>query len=299
VLALVTYDVFTDTPFQGNPLAIVPDADGLSTAQMQTLARELNLSETIFVMRPENPAHRARVRIFFPTDEIPFAGHPTIGCAIHLSGLTETTGDAEVAMTLEENAGPVPVTVRRRDGRVSAEFTAPLLPECCGTVDDCGLTARALGLSPGDIGNAIAATPEVWQAGPSYLLIPVASRAALARAWPMGADWTALTDRAGTFSAWLFVPGAADEVHARMFSPAGGTPEDPATGSAVVTFAGLLTHHGHCAAQGETALRVMQGLEMGRPSEIGARMVMQGGALSAVRIGGSAVKVASGRIRVP
>lgn len=298
MLKLVTCDVFTDTPFLGNPLAIVPEADGLTTAQMQTIARELNLSETIFVLPPDDPAHRAKVRIFFPVAEIPFAGHPTIGCAVHLSGLAAAEGDAEVDMVLEEVAGPVPVRVRKTGDRLSAEFTAPKLPSRARVVDDAALAARALGLAPDDIGNAIAPMPEVWQAGPDYILVPVASPDALGRAAPAGADWTALTDRAGCFSGWLFAPDGEAGFRARMFSPAGGTPEDPATGSAVVTFAGLLADRGYCGL-GETTIRVTQGVEMGRRSEIGAVLVTDQTGLVEVRISGSAVPVSEGRIRRP
>ncbi|SDW19949.1 PhzF family phenazine biosynthesis protein [Roseicitreum antarcticum] len=299
MLELITYDVFTDTPFLGNPLAIVPQAEGLTTSQMQTIARELNLSETIFVMRPDNAANKAKVRIFFPKAEIPFAGHPTIGCAIYLSGLAGTTRDSTVEMTLEENAGPVPVIVRMTNGRVSAEFTAPLLPERTCQIDDIALTARALGLEPGDIGSPILKAPEVWQAGPSYLLVPVATRAALGRARPTGADWEKLTEHAGTISAWLFVADSDHQFRARMFSPAGGTPEDPATGSAVVTFVGLLARHGYYNARLDPRIQVTQGVEMGRRSEIQARAVMHDDALAAVRIGGSAVQISTGRIRIP
>jgi len=299
VLDLITYDVFTETPFLGNPLAIVPQADGLTTSQMQAIARELNLSETIFVMRPDKPANKAKVRIFFPKAEIPFAGHPTIGCAIHLSGLAGTTRDATVEITLEENAGPVPVTIRVSNGRLSAEFTAPLLPVRSREIGDKELTARALGLDPGDIGNPIVKAPEVWQAGPSYLLVPVATRAALGRAGPAGADWGKLTEHAGTISAWLFVAEAEHQFRARMFSPAGGTPEDPATGSAVVTFVGLLARHGYYNARPDPRIQVIQGVEMGRRSEIQASAVMHDDELAAVRIGGSAVQISSGRIRIP
>lgn len=299
MLDLITYDVFTETPFLGNPLAIVPQADGLSTGQMQTLARELNLSETIFVMRPENPANTARVRIFFPKAEIPFAGHPTIGCAIHLSGLADAQDDATIEMILEEKAGPVPVTIRRAQGRVTAEFTAPLLPTRLRRMSDKALTADALGLDQGDIGNAICALPEVWQAGPDYLLVPVASHAALSRCRPSGAAWDRLTLQAGTISAWLFVPGAEHTFRARMFSPAGGTPEDPATGSAVVTFAGLLAQQGYYAAPAIPGIQVTQGAEMGRRSIIHARVEMNGAKLTAVRIAGSAVRMSHGRMRIP
>lgn len=295
---LITFDVFTDTPFSGNPLAIVPDAAGLSTYQMQTLARELNLSETIFVMPPDDPAHRAKVRIFFPTAEIPFAGHPTIGCAIYLSGLAEKQNDARTQMVLEEAAGLVPVIVQRLNGVLSAEFCAPVLPQLCRKIDDISLIAQALGLEAGDIGNAIITAPEAWEAGPSYLLIPVATRDALARARPMGSAWEKLTTQARTISAWLFVPDEEQGFRARMFSPAGGTPEDPATGSAVVTFAGLLAHHGHCRGK-ETRFSVTQGVEMGRPSTIKAVVAMTDATLSEVRISGSAVAISSGRIKVP
>lgn len=296
---LITYDVFTETPFLGNPLAIVMQADGLTTSQMQTVARELNLSETIFVMRPDNPANKAKVRIFFPKAEIPFAGHPTIGCAIHLSGLVGTTRDATVEMTLEEQAGFVPVTVRMSNGRVSAEFSAPVLPARRRRLDDIVLTARALGFDPSDIGNLVVKAPEVWQAGPSYLLVPVATRAALGRARPAGAEWDKLTERAGTISAWLFVAEDGHHFRARMFSPAGGTPEDPATGSAVVTFVGLLARHGYYTADANSCIQITQGVEMGRRSEINARAVMQDNQLAAVHIGGSAVQISSGRIRMP
>jgi len=127
MLTFHTLDVFTDTPYRGNPLAVVLGADDLKPAQMQTMAAEFNLSETIFVQAPQNPAHTARVRIFFPTAEIPFAGHPTIGCAIHLA-TARHTGDFTTHLVLEEEAGLVPVTVTRLGQDIRAEFVAPVLP---------------------------------------------------------------------------------------------------------------------------------------------------------------------------
>lgn len=298
MLDLLTYDVFTETPFLGNPLAIVPHAEILTAVQMQTLAQELNLSETIFVMPPDDAANTAKVRIFYPKAEIPFAGHPTIGCAVHLSGLIDAQSDATVEMTLEEKAGLVPVLVQRANGRLTAEFTAPLLPVRDRVMSDKALAADALGLEFRDIGNSTVSVPEVWQAGPSYLLVPVASVSALGRARPAGSNWDRLTERADTISAWLFTSDGENGFRARMFSPAGGTPEDPATGSAVVTFAGLLAFHGHCTGD-ETSIRVTQGVEMGRRSEIQARVMLKDGKLAAVRIGGSAVPISSGKIRIP
>lgn len=298
MLELFTYDVFTETPFRGNPLAIVLNAQDLSTAQMQTMAQELNLSETIFVMPPDDAANTAKVRIFFPKAEIPFAGHPTIGCAIHLSGLGDHDADATVAITLEEQAGVVPVLVRKVNGKVTAEFTAPLLPVQNRVMADKTLVAKALGLAEHDIGNTIAAHAEVWQAGPSYLLVPVASPEALGRAGPAGEHWVKLTENAQTISAWLFCPDGAQGLRARMFSPEGGTPEDPATGSAAVTFAGLFARRGHCASD-ETRITITQGVEMGRHSQIEARIAMSDGQLAAVHIAGTAVPILSGRIRTP
>src|SRR6056297_4103313 len=145
MLRFFVYDVFTTTPFTGNPLAIVEGADGLSTAQMQTIARQFNLSETIFVQTPDNPAHTAKVRIFFPTAEIPFAGHPTIGCALNLAGETATH------VTLEEQAGLVPVTITRDGPTVQAEFTAPKLPRALPATPGRATMAAALGLTEQDL----------------------------------------------------------------------------------------------------------------------------------------------------
>ena len=123
-----TLDVFTETPYTGNPLAVVLDAGGLTKRQMQTIAREFNLSETIFVRPPVDPDHTAEVRIFLPETEIPFAGHPTIGCAILLAEQAQVPGDWTTLVTLEEQAGLVSVAVTRKGGRTHAELTAPVVP---------------------------------------------------------------------------------------------------------------------------------------------------------------------------
>jgi trans-2,3-dihydro-3-hydroxyanthranilate isomerase len=155
MLTFHTCDVFTDRAFQGNPLAIVLGADDLTPAQMQTIAREFNLSETIFVQQPRDPAHTARVRIFFPTAEIPFAGHPTIGCAIHLATAMAGSGDFDRDLVLEEEAGLVPVRVWRRGGMVRAEFRAPVVPHGVTDAPDrdralkVARLAAALGLDEG------------------------------------------------------------------------------------------------------------------------------------------------------
>ncbi|MDO5613752.1 MAG: PhzF family phenazine biosynthesis protein [Paracoccus sp. (in: a-proteobacteria)] len=286
MLDFVICDVFTDRPFSGNPLAIVMDADGLSAAQMQIIARQFNLSETIFVIAPRDPAHTARVRIFFPTAEIPFAGHPTIGCALHLAG------GADGRIVLEEEAGLVPVTIR--DG--VAEFVAPRLPVAHGAVPDAGLIAAALDLSSGDLGfdrHRVGC----WQGGPAFLFVPVADGAALVRARPVEPYWSRLMAAADVDSAYLYTPDGGG-FRARMFSPTAGIPEDPATGSASALLAAQFLAAGDLA-QGETRIALRQGVEMGRPSEIGLTVVVSGAWLAEIRVAGRAVSMAQGRIRIP
>lgn len=302
MLEFRTLDVFTTLPFTGNPLAVVLGADGLSTAQMQTIAREFNLSETIFVMAPRDPAHRARVRIFFPTAEIPFAGHPTIGCAILLAsmdaGLEDAgLGDFERHLVLEEEAGLVPVTVWRKGGLMEAEFTAPVVPHGTEGVVAEDRLAPALGLEPGEIGFG-AHRPGIWQGGPRFLYVPVASLSVLARARAMQPHWDAVTAAAGVDSAYLYTPGAECDFRARMFSPTAGIPEDPATGSATAILAAQLRASG-VLADGANRFHLRQGVEMGRASDLFLSVDVVSGAVQAVRIRGAAVPVSEGRITVP
>lgn len=299
MLAYDIWDVFTDRPFAGNPLAVVHGAGGLTVAQMQTMAREFNLSETIFVMPPRDPSHAARVRIFFPTAEIPFAGHPTIGCAIALSGLADPGPDAEVHLVLEEEAGLVPVVVTRRAGAARAEFAAPVLPHAAPGQADPAQTAAALGLGPGDLGCAGHPAPAVWQGGPAFAYVPLRDLACLGRARPHEPAWSDLMAAAGVDSAWCYTP-VPGGYRARMFSPTAGIPEDPATGSASAIFAAELSARGLLANAGETRLTLWQGIEMGRPSDIRLTVVTTAaGAVAQVRVAGGAVRIAQGRINVP
>lgn len=297
MLAYQIWDVFTDRPFAGNPLAVVFGADGLGDRQMLALAREFNLSETIFVMAPRDAAHAARVRIFFPTAEIPFAGHPTIGCAIALSGLADPGPDAQVRLVLEEEAGLVPVVVTRRGGAVAAEFAAPVLPHAAPGRADPVLAAAALGLERGDLGCAGHADPAVWQGGPAFLYVPLRDLGVLARARPHEPAWSALMAVAGVDSAWCYTP-APGGYRARMFSPGAGIPEDPATGSATAIFAAELAARGLLAGP-ETRVSVVQGVEMGRPSALGLTAIARDGQLAEVRVAGAAVRIAEGRIALP
>ena len=294
MIAFHTLDVFTETPFAGNPLAVVLGADALTTAQMQTIAREFNLSETIFVMAPRDPAHTARVRIFFPTAEIPFAGHPTIGCAILLAEEAHQ-GDFATTITLEEEAGLVPVTVTRQGGRIVAELTAPVVPYPAGVTPDLALLAAALDLAPGDIGPH---APGVHEGGPRFLYAPLASLEALARARVVEPHWSRLIAAHGVDSAYLYAKGADCDYRARMYSPTAGIPEDPATGSASAILAAQLLANG-AVPDGTTRLTLHQGVEMGRPSVLRLTIEAAGGALTAVRIAGSAVRIGEGRLTLP
>ncbi|WP_236545105.1 PhzF family phenazine biosynthesis protein [Tropicimonas marinistellae] len=296
-LTFHTLDVFTDTPYAGNPLAVVLGADDLDTAQMQTIAREFNLSETIFVMQPRDPENAARVRIFFPTAEIPFAGHPTIGCAVLLAEMRNAAGDFDDHLVLEEEAGPVPVRLTRRGVVTTGEFVAPVLPHRTMSEAPPDLIAAALGIAPSDIGFG-AHLPGVYQGGPAFLFVPVSGLDALTAARPMEPGWSALMARAGVDAAYLYSPAGDRRFRARMFSPTAGIPEDPATGSASALLAAALLEAGALPEE-ETNLRLTQGVEMGRPSDISLTTVVQGGQLAEVRVGGSAVRVSNGTIRVP
>lgn len=297
MLEFHTLDVFTTTPFAGNPLAVVLGADDLTTAQMQTIAREFNLSETIFVQRPADPAHTARVRIFFPTAEIPFAGHPTVGCAILLAERAAAAGDFTARITLEEEAGLVPVTVTRKGPVTEAEFTAPILPVPHPGAAPVDLIAAALGLQPSEIVTE-GHRPALWQGGPAFLYVPLLNRSTLARARPVEPHWSALMREAGVDSAYLYTKGAGAGYQARMFSPGAGIPEDPATGSASAIFAAQL-HAAGAIVPGTNRFALRQGVEMGRPSEIALTVEADGTGPTEIRIRGAAVRLSEGRIAIP
>ncbi|MDN5569477.1 MAG: PhzF family phenazine biosynthesis protein [Paracoccus sp. (in: a-proteobacteria)] len=283
MLDFFVYDVFTDRAFSGNPLAVVMGADDLSSAQMQRIARQFNLSETIFVMPPADAAHRARVRIFLPLAEIPFAGHPTVGCALHLAA------GQDGHLVLEEQAGLVPVQIRQE----LAEFATPVLPQLGGNVDPADVAA-ALGVSAAQVGFGTH-RPVIAHAGPGFIFAPLRDLAALAQARPAGSAFEALTRDIPKL--YAYAP-EGDGFRARMFAPANGVPEDPATGSASATLAAPLLAAG-VLPEGETRLNLRQGVEMGRPSRIGLRVTVSGGKLAAVHVSGRAVRVAEGRITIP
>ena len=305
-LPFCTVDVFTRKPFTGNPLAIVQEADGLSTQQMQTLAREFNLAETIFVQTPDNSENTAKVRIFFPTDEIPFAGHPTIGCAIYLAEqLQSDDGDFDTEIKLEEVAGLVPVEVSRRGGKVSAQFTAPVNPYPTSKIDlasdinlDVKTAATTLGLSETDI-DFNDSQPMSHAGGPTFLFIPVNSREALSKARAIEPQCNQLTTAYGGVGLYVYyLHPTKNEVEARMFAPEAGISEDPATGSASALLASQLKADGKLL-DGTNSFVLRQGYDMGRPSDLMLEIDFDSGEILAVRVAGSSVAISSGHIRIP
>ena len=292
----VTVDVFTAEPFGGNPLAVVLDAQGLCASQMQSIATEFNYSETTFVLPPRDAAHTARVRIFTPRVEIPFAGHPTVGTAVVLARELEAGGAALESLLLEEGVGTIPVRLMREGATVvGAEFRAPptLTTGSPVAVDDA---AACLSLSPEDILQE--EPPRVLSVGLPFLVVAVASRDALRRAKARLTAHERVLPPIGTDSVFAYARGSSpQELHARMFSPLDGVVEDPATGSAVAaTLAFLATQRSDPEA--ETLWRVEQGVDMGRPSLILGRTCQLDGIVTAVHIGGRAVAVMRGALDI-
>ncbi|MER8993079.1 PhzF family phenazine biosynthesis protein [Mesorhizobium sp. M0678] len=293
------YDVFTTNRLAGNPLAVVLDCDGLNVAAMQAVAREFNLSETVFVLPPDNPKHRARIRIFTPDYEMPFAGHPTVGSAI---ALAEMAGEAAGIFVLEENIGPVRCAVSKHDGSTFAEFDLAKLPAQLALSADPEAIGAALGLGPHEIGFENHRV-SFWSACVPYVTIPVANLEAAARIRLDNQAWSELAPRK---SEWAFASPYVycretvhhdSAFHVRMMVPGNPSYEDPATGSAAAAFAGAIMHFDG-PTDGVSQLWIEQGLEMGRPSRIRLELNVEGGKLAAARIGGHAVKVAEGRLFV-
>ncbi|MGI9406091.1 MAG: PhzF family phenazine biosynthesis protein [Hyphomicrobiaceae bacterium] len=293
-----TLDVFTDTRFGGNPLGVVLDADGLDDAQMQTIAREFNLSETVFVRAPKTEGHRANIRIFTPASELPFAGHPTVGTACLLA---ELDGDApERVLVLEEGVGDVRCAVTQAAGQpTAATFDLPKLPVPHDHMPPLDQIATAHGLEPPDIGFANH-VPSGYDAGIPYLMIPVRDRATIERVRLNTAAWADAFSSTTTGSSYLYCPECVRDdsaYHARMFAPDAGIPEDPATGSAVACFAGTIMQF-DAPGDGARTFVIEQGFEMGRPSIINLELTVEGGALAGARIGGNAVRVTEGMLEV-
>ena len=296
----VTLNVFTDERFGGNPLAVLPDANGLTDAQMQAIAAEFNLSETTFVLPPDNPRHHARVRIFTRKHEMSFAGHPNVGTGFVFATMA---GDPPEHYTFEEIAGLVRVHILRdANRRISgARIAAPRSLSI-----DIGLpvevVAACASLSPNDIAT-LSHTPLVASVGTPFALAEVASVEALSSAEPDLAAFRSAAARFPTLDGrmplylYAWMPGGERRIRARMFAPLGGIDEDPATGSAAATLAALLTS----IAPGDNlnlSYAIEQGVEMGRPSLISASAVKSGEGPVSASVAGSCVPVSRGTLEV-
>ncbi|HEV2558083.1 MAG TPA: PhzF family phenazine biosynthesis protein [Microvirga sp.] len=290
----ITLDVFTDTLLAGNPLAVVLDAEGLDTERMQAVAKEFNLSETVFVTPPADDRHRAALRIFTPSHELPFAGHPTVGTAVLLA-LMDRAGEAgAVLFGLEEKVGVISCAVEvTGEGRGRARFRLPRLPEPWGEGVDPARAAAALGLEPHEIGFE-RHRPSRHSAGVPYDLVPVADLDALARVRVSGDTFFATFGDSTHPSVYAYTR-EGHGFRSRMFFPAPGLTEDPATGSAAASFAGALMQFEPLGI-GEHDILIRQGVEMGRPSEIALQLTIENGRLVGAEIGGGAVVVSRGEL---
>jgi trans-2,3-dihydro-3-hydroxyanthranilate isomerase len=266
---------------------------------MQAIAQEFNLSETVFVLDPMDPVNTARLRIFTPARELPFAGHPTVGAAVLIGELRapEMLGGQGLGLVLEERIGLISCTVRRPKLQATqASFLLPSLPECLVETLDAGAVAAALGLRAADIGFD-AHRPSVWSAGDPFTFVPVASIQAIRRASPNLALFPSTFSGARP-AAFLYTKDVVREgshVHARMFAPGSGIMEDPATGSAAAAFAGVAALFEQ-PEDGDHLVVIEQGFEMARPSIMHLRIQIDGGALVGASLGGSAVLVSQGMI---
>ena len=289
-------DVFTDVRFGGNQLAVLPSAEGLSTAQMQAITREFNFAESSFVL-PAVSGHTRRVRIFTPAKEIPFAGHPNVGTAFTLA-TTGAFGEIRDSMTVEfeENAGIVCIRIERRGKGIFCELTAPeklsigkrLPPDA---------VAAALSLTPDDFVTDTHA-PQVASVGLPFIMVQLKDRAALERARINTGAFDALAAEGVIPDIHMYVRSGDDfDIRARMFGPLDGVPEDPATGSANCALAAMLTHYDP-ARSGTFRYRISQGVQIGRPSVLEARIEKRDGALTSAHIGGESVLVSEGWIDV-
>ena len=277
-LQFATVDVFTDRPFGGNPLAVVLNAQGLSTEHMQAIAAEFNLAEATFVLPPRNPAHTAEVRIFTPRAEMPFAGHPNVGMAFVLAREGESYGKAIAGdrLVFEEKAGLVNMDLTREDGVVVATRLAAPQPLSLGEEISAEIVAAACSLRPGNI-KIDAHRPRVASCGAGLLFTEL--------------------PRERVVGIHLYVPAREGDIdiQSRMFAPEHGIPEDPATGGANVALIGLLAHPDSRADL--TLVRTIgQGFDMGRPSLMQASAEKKAGRVVATYIGGRCVAMMSGTL---
>ena len=279
----VVVDVFTDVPFAGNPLAVFPDARGLSDDEMQMLARELNLSESAFVFPPRDSSSAAKLRLFTPGKEIPFAGHPTIGTSFVLVERGRAGG---ASFVLEENVGPIAVRVERAADPFMAWLSTP--PIRFEQTLDAEAAARTLGLERGDLLDG--APPQVVSAGNPFFYVALRERAAVDRAELDVRAFQRLLPDPDVNGVFIFAPTEGG-VYSRMVAPMSGVREDPATGSATGPLGAYLAEYGLIEARDGARFTSEQGVQMKRRSLLHGLLHYRNGTLQTVEVGGSAVHV--------
>ena len=295
----VQVDVFTDRVFGGNPLAVFLDGRGLDDERMQQIAREMNLSETVFLFPPSRPDYAAALRIFTPAREVPFAGHPTIGTAWVLAAHGLGTRGAS-RFVLEEKIGPVPVELEGDPARPDFIWMTQQEATFGPALDDRPAMARALGLTEADLLPGAPIQP--GSTGNTFLFVPLRDQATVDRAVLDVRGMLAVMGDHPHIGIFVFAPGpdpGAGRVYSRMFAPhTSGVPEDPATGSASGPLGAYLVRHGLVKKAGEVKIVSEQGTKMGRQSFIHIKLAMDGERISGIRVGGSTVPVLAGELEV-
>jgi trans-2,3-dihydro-3-hydroxyanthranilate isomerase len=298
-IPFITVDVFTDCKFGGNPLAVIPDGRGLTGAQMQAIAGEFNLAETTFVLPPQDPSHTAQVRIFTPRAELPFAGHPNIGTAYVLAVEASRAGRVLAEpLVFEEKAGLVRLDLIKDGASVIGARLVP--PQALTRGDDLDpeIVTAACSLNVNDVESANH-RPCIASCGIPLAFVEVKTRAVLASARPRAEVFTKHLPAERITGILLYVHDRSDgfDLQVRMFAPLYGVPEDPATGSGNVALAGLLASL-RPEPDLKLALRIAQGVDMGRPSLLEVAAEKRGGKIVGLSIGGRCVPMMRGVLEV-
>ena len=295
-------DVFTDEPFGGNPVAVFPDADGLTDEELQRIAQEMNLSETVFVFPPTDPAAVVKVRIFTPTQEIPFAGHPVIGTFFVLGSLGRLTLREPVTRVLQEcNLGLFPVDIHSHDGVIERVVMAQPSPEFLDVIDEpeaLFAIARSLGITKSAITESRFPV-QVVSTGLPVIIVPVRTLTAVRSIVPDVAAIAELSQQYGANGMMVFSTMTVEQsssVHTRMFAPLIGIVEDPATGSASGALGAYLVQHGVVDIRPETEITAEQGYEIDRPSRILIQVNSDDDAIQGVMVGGESILVVEGTL---
>ena len=294
-------DVFTDHQFGGNPLAVFADAANIPEKYFQSIANEFNLSETTFVLPPKHSANHFQVRIFTPQHEMPMAGHPTLGTAFVLAREGRiSAADGESTVIFEEGVGPIPVTVRSREGAPEFMTMSQPLPEFGPEFEDRAACAAMLSLPEADL--LPDAVCQMVSCGVQFFFVPLRSLDAVRRIKVNAQAMETVLKAASAMGVYVFTletEAPTTLVHGRMFAPGAGVAEDPATGSASGPLGCYMVQHGLADGGDSTAILAEQGIEMGRPSHLHITIERTGGDISAVKVGGAAVAMGGGWIDLP